>query len=140
MLVIPKEGEESGGGDGGGFWQSFISSFGSCDETRVSNFDNKEFQRKQIPKIVPPPIDSKIPESEIEKQNSTDKEQTNEIKPSKPFYYVLPPNSDYLYFYPQSNFISTPSNFNSFYYRQNIPQSTTIKSVAQIQEKINLAA
>lgn len=60
---------------------------------------NKQF----LAKVIPPPIETIKPEKEPEKHGTNDKEITikDELQPTKPFYYVLPPESQILYYNPQ---------------------------------------
>lgn len=93
---MPREGEEGGeGGEGeeggGGFWQSIFNYFGSCGEGDGSSFRA----------IIPPTSDLKHPDGDLEKQGPTEKKENNYRKPSKPFYYVLPPAPNINYYYSQ---------------------------------------
>lgn len=69
---------------------------------RTATIENREF----APKEIPPPIEAMKPEKEPEKHGTSDKEITiqDEIPPTKPFYYVLPPLSQILYYNPGSQF------------------------------------
>lgn len=147
-MLIPREGAEGGGGGGqGGFWDTLIGYFNSCDEGGeggddggFGGFGSGKYQRKRIPIIIPPPIESKLPDKEAEKIDAPEKEKVDENKPSKPFYYVLPPNSNRPISYRLENFIRQPNNFNSFYYGQLLPQNTSIKPERRIQGRINSGA
>lgn len=57
----------------------------------ASTTENRRF----IPTLIPPPIEEMKPEKEPEKHGTNDKEIpiNDEIPPTKPFYYVLPPLS-----------------------------------------------
>lgn len=50
-------------------------------------------------KVIPPPIELTNSEKEPEKHGTNDKEIQieDELHPTKPFYYVLPPISQILY-------------------------------------------
>lgn len=127
VVLIPRDGEE----DGGGFWESLISSFASCDEGGGGGYQHKR---------IPPPIDSKLPNKEAEKIDALEKEKVDEIQPTKPFYYVLPPNSNRPISYQLGNAIDQPNNINSFYYRQLLPQSISIKPGGIVQGRVNSGA
>lgn len=132
---MPREGE--GGGDGGGgFWQSVINYFGSCD----GGGGGGGFRR-----IIPPTIDTKIPDGETDKQGITQKEDGIDRKPSKPFYYVLPPTPGFNYYFPQPNLFNQPNLYpkyistNAFrtpnaksFNVQNTDESTEIPSHVEI--------
>lgn len=64
-------------------------------------------QSQFLQKVIPPPIETVIPEKESEKHGTNDKETTinNELQPTKPFYYVVPPGSQFLYYNPQIQLI-----------------------------------
>lgn len=88
------------GEDGGGFWQQVINYFGSCGEGGGGASAN-------FRAIIPPTVDTKIPEAgaeaaaQPEKQGEPPKEILIDRKPSKPFYYVLPPSPEFNYYFPQ---------------------------------------
>lgn len=95
-MVIPRDEE---GGDGGGFWQSIVNYFG-CNE------GGSKLNRA----LIPPTIDTKIPERDAEKQGTKDKENPTEPQISKPFYFVIPPNpNQYLLNRLQGRFIGQPN-------------------------------
>lgn len=61
-----------------------------------------------MPKVIPPPIETIKPEKEPEKHGTNDKETPiqEELQPTKPFYYVLPPLSQILFNNPQTQLTS----------------------------------
>lgn len=61
--------------------------------------DSQQFLRK----VIPPPIETLKPDKEPEKLETIDKEITikDELQPSNPFYYVVPPGSQLIYYNPQ---------------------------------------
>lgn len=82
--------------------------------------------------MIPPPIEATVPERESEKLGATEKEKIDELKPSKPFPYVLPPNTNQLfYFYPQYKF--RQSNVNPFYIKRSLPQNVVNESDTRIE-------
>lgn len=97
QFLVPREGEEGGGG----FWQTIVNYFGGCGE---GGEGGAYFRR-----IIPPTIDTKIPEGDTEKQGPPTKEDGIDRKPSKPFYYVLPPSPGFNYYFPQPNLFNPPN-------------------------------
>lgn len=118
---MPREGEE-----GGGFWQSIVSYFGSCGEGGDS----------LVRSVIPPTVDiTRIPEREADKVGEKDKVDKIEQTQSKPFYFVLPPTLAPNYNYPQSSFLQP--NFLPKYY--NSPFLTFPNTKSQIIPRNNVA-
>lgn len=102
QFLLPREGE---GGEGGGFWQSVINYFG-C-----------EGGESLLRTAIPPTIDTKLPDKEVEKLGTTsiiNNEDKFDEKPLKPFYYVLPPSPGLHYYYPQTSFVGQSNIFPKF--------------------------
>lgn len=141
--MYPKEGEgggQGGGEGGGGFWQTVINYFGSCGGAGDEGGEGGgELVRKVIIRkaIIPPPVEIKVPERESEKLGATETEkvEVDELKPSKPFYFVLPPSPNQLYNYPQTNFIGRPNTFNPFYFKQPLPHDYKLKSDTSVESR-----
>lgn len=61
--------------------------------------------RQFLPKTIPPPIEPLgKPEKDSEKHGTNDKDLDtiqDELQPTKPFYYVVPPGLPFLYYNPQ---------------------------------------
>lgn len=109
QFVVPREGEGGEGEAGGGFWQSIINYFGTCGG------GDEYFRRRTIPPPIDPTkipgadtIDIKVPGGDTEKQGSKEKDDGIDRKPSKPFYYVLPPAPGFNYYFPQPNLFRQP--------------------------------
>ncbi|XP_055306042.1 uncharacterized protein LOC129570455 [Sitodiplosis mosellana] len=96
--VVPRDGEA--GEFGNDFWQSLTNYFSSCGD---GGGGGAYFRR-----IIPPTIETKIPEGDTEKQGEAEKEIGIDRKPSKPFYYVLPPSPGFNYYFPQPNLFNQP--------------------------------
>lgn len=90
------------GGSGGGFWQTFQSYF--CGDMVDA----------PVRARIPPNIDMKLTEKEAEIDGSTEqKVEADKVtkEPSKPYYFVLPPNQlPSYYYYPSTQFVQ-PSIF-----------------------------
>lgn len=99
---VPREGE--GGGEGG-FWQGVINYFGSCGGESSGRYF----------RIIPPTIETKIPDGDPEKQGTIQKEDESiDRKPSKPFYYILPPSPGFNHYFPQPYLFNQPIVTTSF--------------------------
>lgn len=64
--------------------------------------------RKILQKVIPPFIETIIPEKAPEKHGTDEKDtiMKEELQPTKPFYYVLPPQgSQFIYYNPQIQLI-----------------------------------
>lgn len=84
VISVARDGE---GGDDGDFWKCIRNYFagGQGGGSRIRNA------------IPPSAMETKLPDKEIEKLSTPNKEENFQEKPSKPFYYVLPPNSGLQY-------------------------------------------
>lgn len=132
--VSARDGEE-----GGGFWQQVINYFGSCGEGGGGGAS------ANFRKIIPPTVDTKVPEAEaeIEKQGEPPKESVIDRKPSKPFYYVLPPSPGFTYYFPQPDLfkpqIIPPNAIQSYIsstsFRKSNAKSINVQVVSQNDEK-----
>lgn len=99
---VPREGE--GGGDGGGgFWQGVINYFGSCGGEGSGSYI----------RIIPPTIETKVPDGDTEKTMQKEGGSIDR-KPSKPFYYVLPPSPGFNHYFPQPDLFNQPIVTTSF--------------------------
>lgn len=129
QTIVPRQG--SGDGESGGWWQSLQKYFcGGGVETDAPIL---------IRVFIPPNVDIKLPEKETEKYGPTgEKIDVDEIdkKPSKPFYFVLPPNQVPVlppynnYYYPNAQIIQ-PSVFSNSIRSNSFPPIFNTNSIAQ---------
>lgn len=133
--IVPRQGG-GGGGESGGWWQSLQKYF--CGGGGGLETDAPVLIRV----FIPPNVDIKLPEKETEKYGPTgEKIDVNEIdkKPSKPFYFVLPPNqvlpSNQVppynnYYYPNTQIIQ-PSVFPNLIRSNSFPPIFNANTIAQ---------
>lgn len=126
QLLIPREGE-GGGESGGSFWQGIVNYFGgSCDGGGTRS-------------AIPPSVDMTFPEKETNKQGATDKDEKLDKKPAKPFYFVLPPNPDFQYYYPQPQLFRDPTIFPKTIENRQFPRNLNRYNLfgSQVQPRTN---
>lgn len=101
---VPREGE-GGGEGGGGFWQGVFNYFGSCGGEGSGTYS----------RIIPPTTQTTVTDGNAEKQGTMQKEDgLIDRKPSKPFYYVLPPSPGFNHYFPQPDLFNQPFVTTSF--------------------------
>lgn len=96
--MVPRD-DESDGGNGWENWQSYWDQFSSWTGCGAGSGRDGLFRA-----IIPPSVETKLPDNEPDKQGTIDKAEQIDQKPSKPFYYVLPPAlPPFNYYYLQPN-------------------------------------